>query len=687
MAKHKRRGGRVTPKGTRPPHLKVVPEQDGGGSPLDLIIDSGARELLDEDDPLAAEAWASALLDKFEQARVQARLEGMEVPAFEEDLLQRCRQRADQRAAVVAAALASVVPPAHGRLAEAVTAHLRGAATSSPRWLGTIGHVTPTRAWVASDPFGDQDSLVIGFRQEGRAGEHALVVLVDHNLSGQAKDAWLGPELHDVVESWKSATDPHIRVEEVALVGALGRLRDAMAMSDLWNGDTDLRTEDFAEHRALIWARLRRANLTDDSPSDEGDISQAERDAIVDQFLVSPEGTRLTREQYGVDVGLLTRYIVGLRCDYEGRPYRWSPTVVSLLLGALAPSKLLLDADEAAALPEVVRSFARFSAERTGLESSLVDEILQAVDEMEPEFLDRIGDPAAAGPAKALLAALEARGVDVTDLDAVTQALQEDALVQVPEPVSKTRPRADNASQEVISSAESAMSLARFALLAGFYGHGRKLTQTGQPTLADAKELVSLMETGDRFDVTIGDRTYKTKSAAELPELGFTIRWALSAGALRKEHGKLRATAAWAKLEDKPLQRWVKAADALSSLGPLAGFHATNRYRGRHEILDELTPEVLHMLCRRAMAFDEVLDWVCDRADAEYEWLSPYMQDPEHRRSVFEWDLTRVATIMGWAGITDRLDAIVEPDRYGGENIVGGTLQLTRVGRWWLTGR
>lgn len=170
--------------------------------------------------------------------------------------------------------------------------------------------------------------------------------------------------------------------------------------------------------------------------------------------------------------------------------------------------------------------------------------------------------------------------------------------------------------------------LARFATLVDFYGDGRKLTQTGQPTLADARALVELLGTADRFDQTIGDRTFKTKSAAELPELGFTVRWAITAGALRKERGELRATATWQKLDGKPLERWLKAADALPTLGPLAGYHAYARYRAPDEFLDELVPEILHALHGNAMPFDAVLDWICERAEVAYEWLTPYMQTP-----------------------------------------------------------
>ncbi|MGH9062304.1 MAG: hypothetical protein ACRDZY_22765, partial [Acidimicrobiales bacterium] len=202
-----------------------------------------------------------------------------------------------------------------------------------------------------------------------------------------------------------------------------------------------------------------------------------------------------------------------------------------------------------------------------------------------------------------------------------------------------------------------------------------------------ARQLVTLLDTRDRINETIGDRTFKTTSAADLPELAFTVRWALKAGALRKEHGKLRATVAWDKLGGKPLERWIKVADALPPLGPIAAFHANSRYRSGEEVLDELAPEVLQLLVRQSMAFDEVLDWVCDQADLTYEWIAPYMQDPDHRRTGFGWDLDLLALILGWAGIAERNETHLEPARYGDDRLVGGTLALTRVGRWWLSER
>ena len=98
-------------------------------------------------------------------------------------------------------------------------------------------------------------------------------------------------------------------------------------------------------------------------------MTQSEWDRLVADFLAlsrarpfAPAGATLT--------SLLPRCLVDLRSDYEGRPLRWSPTVVSPVLGDLAPRNLLLDPEQAAALPAVPEAFVRYAAARTGLEPS-----------------------------------------------------------------------------------------------------------------------------------------------------------------------------------------------------------------------------------------------------------------------------------------------------------------------------
>lgn len=54
---------------------------------------------------------------------------------------------------------------------------------------------------------------------------------------------------------------------------------------------------------------------------------------------------------------------------------------------------------------------------------------------------------------------------------------------------------------------------------ARWVGAGRKLTQAGRITVADARGLVESLGTGDELDRSIGDRVYRTASSQELPNL------------------------------------------------------------------------------------------------------------------------------------------------------------------------
>ncbi len=54
-------------------------------------------------------------------------------------------------------------------------------------------------------------------------------------------------------------------------------------------------------------------------------------------------------------------------------------------------------------------------------------------------------------------------------------------------------------------------------------GTGRKLTQTGRITLADARTLVAELGTDDEIDPTIGDRVFRTTSSQELLHLSIAV--------------------------------------------------------------------------------------------------------------------------------------------------------------------
>ena len=82
----------------------------------------------------------------------------------------------------------------------------------------------------------------------------------------------------------------------------------------------------------------------------------------------------------------------------------------------------------------------------------------------------------------------------------------------------------------------------------------RAQAQTGRLTLADARVLVPLLETGDRIDEVIGGRVFRTKSSQDLPRLTLLFEWARAAGLLRAVNGKAVPVKKNAKLLSEPEQ-------------------------------------------------------------------------------------------------------------------------------------
>ena len=103
--------------------------------------------------------------------------------------------------------------------------------------------------------------------------------------------------------------------------------------------------------------------------------------------------------------------------------------------------------------------------------------------------------------------------------------------------------------------------------LVGWIGAGRRLTQTGRVTLADARALVERLETGDAMDPVIGDRMFKTKSSEELYHLTLLVEWAKAARLLRVRGGRLVPVKKNAGMLEKPQELWTALFDAVPRIG------------------------------------------------------------------------------------------------------------------------
>lgn len=115
--------------------------------------------------------------------------------------------------------------------------------------------------------------------------------------------------------------------------------------------------------------------------------------------------------------------------------------------------------------------------------------------------------------------------------------------------------------------AEQSLVVTQLRAFMEWLGPGRKLTQTGRITLADARQLVALLETGDEIDPVIGERVFRTVSSEELHGLGLVLRWAQAARLVRTANGRLLPVKKSAVLLEQPLALWERAFEVIGSLG------------------------------------------------------------------------------------------------------------------------
>jgi hypothetical protein len=227
--------------------------------------------------------------------------------------------------------------------------------------------------------------------------------------------------------------------------------------------------------------------------------------------------------------------------------------------------------------------------------------------------------------AHALAMAMVGEGVDLDDRDAVAQWMQafnarpyderaailnDDVIAAAGAVAAVVLPHEDDAR----ASAARSPLLGKARLLVDFVGDGVKLTQTGNLTLGDARQLVAILETRDRIDETIGDRTFKTRSAADLPELSFIVRLATSARFVRKVKGRLVSAKAGRGLGKDPLADLYWLIEAIDDTGLVTARRAGGRYiwTTLAPFFDDLyVPLTLFLLSApEGVAFD---DWASPR--------------------------------------------------------------------------
>lgn len=388
-------------------------------NPYEAVLHA-ARDVARLDCALDAELLGTALLGSV--YAVAATDRGTAVREFVGGFLDATARRRSASAATIRQVFAALVPDAPG----AAAVRPGGAA---PAWTAQLGRVHPTGCWAYGDVYGDQTSYLVTFAYDDVAGgpEHAVVALVDHNI-GITKDVFVTGGAGGVLDrvramcaddemTWFRTEDP-------------GRARAAVQDHlEITDGLSELPADgSLATDRALAASRL---GLLPAPRTPVPAPPEPDRDRLVRDFLAAPEAAGHDLTGLDDDAEASLRFCLSLLLDHaadlpDADPLRWSPSVAGLFLLDWVHRRAVLDMDDAALLPRVVRAWAAYAARRRGLPAGAAAEVSAAVEELVPEFARLYATGERRSPATAAVARLIADGVDPSDTSAIEAWLATD---------------------------------------------------------------------------------------------------------------------------------------------------------------------------------------------------------------------------------------------------------------------
>ena len=317
-----------------------------------------------------------------------------------------------------------------------------------------------------------------------------------------------------------------------------------------------------------------------------------------------------------VDAGIALDWKFGYGDGHLGR---WTTGDIAEFLLSWCPRKLSVSQADSVTIPGSIAAFTDYLAAERLLApgSASAARLRAAATGATDEFVAAMGDPANFGLAKSIFSGALADGADPSDpaqieewvtrfnslSDEERQAILPDSAFGAGgaaarnAPSSMALPPVPLPSPEAVQPSEAAAPVLRmFAELARFAGAGRRLTQRGNLTMADARALVPLLGSGDVLDERIGDRTFTTRSSAELPVLHLVFTWAKKAGIVRVRHGKVLATKRGLALAGNPAAEFDRVLDALLAAGPLTVGRVPGAWLDWPEVDELLDSIVLHLL-------------------------------------------------------------------------------------------
>jgi hypothetical protein len=208
---------------------------------------------------------------------------------------------------------------------------------------------------------------------------------------------------------------------------------------------------------------------------------------------------------------------------------------------------------------------------------------------------------------------------------------------------------------------------------------GRPTTAKGNFTLADARQLVELLATGDEFDPTFPWKQ-TTRSSEELPTLTLVADVALECGAVRLVGAKMLAEPAWSV---QPLvDRATSVVGTLLELGPLTMTGRGGILLDLGELFDDGVPHWLTgaLPVGEERELDEVVEFASMVADQSLRHAVDQWSDEAWAGLVHD-EVHRLFDLLSLAGLVEIRDRGEQPRQYGGLRKVGGVFSATAFAR------
>ena len=399
------RGGRVTPKGTRPGERGRGRRPAGtlAEEPLveRLLLDDAAGVATECDDLDEAEVWASSVQMLFSPAGLAGPTVLPVARAL--DAAEACEDRT--AAAVVAAAISVYGPLRHRRRAARLVRTLADSGEPLPGWIGALGDVTPRRTVLLTDDWIDERSVWIDFeRSDGEV--RGLGVSVNGSQGAYACHFVYGPPIEAIEGPF--AKQPHAVMRPLDL--AVARATVEAALERRGRTDLDYDGDDALDDDMLALVAQRIALLPGGGTPSPGVPGEEQIHRLCEDFVEQAEDTMPDEAESVADAVCRFAYAW---CD--GDPLCWSPARVERFLSLWIPAKSVCDDGWHDVVEWVFPRWLRFAARRRGLAADLLELNLAEARVSSVDMRSNAADPAMRSPTTNIVTEMLEDGIDFTD--------------------------------------------------------------------------------------------------------------------------------------------------------------------------------------------------------------------------------------------------------------------------------